>query len=218
MRAYLAEFICTYALVLIGTGAIIANQLSDGAVGLIGISLAFGFIIAGMVYTFGSTSGAHMNPAVSAAFLALGDLSLTDFVGYVVAQCIGAVAASFTLLLLFPDGGGLLGATLPSDGALQSFVIEVLTTYLLMLSILGIIADEANNAIAGLVIGLVVVGLIMFAGPISGASFNPARSLGPALVSGHLTSLWLYLVAPTLGAVSAASSWMYLKPAAAVKQ
>lgn len=208
MKKYIAELIGTFALVFCGTGSIIVDQ-QIGGVGLVGIALAFGLVISGMIYLFGSISGTHINPAVTLALAVRSEISAKDSVGYIISQIAGALLASASLHLLFPTNSGL-GATLPSGSILQSFVMEVIMTFFLMLTILGVVSDDKNSSIAGLVIGLFVTGIIFVAGPVSGGSFNPARSIGPALVSGQLQHLWIYLVAPTAGAVLASITWSAL--------
>ncbi|MEE9437654.1 MAG: MIP/aquaporin family protein [Saprospiraceae bacterium] len=210
-KKYLAEFIGTFALVLCGTGSIIVNQHSEGALGLLGIALAFGFIITSMIYIFGPISGSHINPAVTIALLVGKLMSLKDSVYYIIFQIFGAIAASSLLVYLFPDNL-TLGATLPSGSASQSFIIEVVCTFFLMLTILGITSQKSKEsvALAGIVIGFIVMGLIMLSGPISGGSFNPARSIGPALLSGNVSSLWIYLIAPTFGAILATFTWQFI--------
>lgn len=206
LKKYSAEFIGTFALVFCGTGAIVVNQQSDGSLGLIGISLAFGIIVAAMIYVFGNISGSHINPAVTIA-LAIGKVtSKRDASFYIFSQVLGALVASVLLKFMFPDNL-TLGATIPSGELLQSFIIEFVLTFFLMLTILGITSVKDFSTMAGLIIGLVVTGIILFAGPISGGSFNPARSFAPALVSGNLSALWVYITAPTLGAILAMLVW-----------
>jgi MIP family channel proteins len=206
MKKYLAEFIGTFALVFFGTGAIIVNQQTEGSLGLFGISASFGIIIMAMIYVFGDTSGTHINPAVTLS-LALGKLMpKKDVLGYVFAQIVGAILASGFLYILFPRNQSL-GGTTPSGGVLQSFSLEFILTFFLMLTILGITSKKEFSHLSGLVIGLMVTGMILISGPISGGSFNPARSLGPAIFSGNFTTLWIYLIAPTLGAILAMLAW-----------
>jgi MIP family channel proteins len=206
MKKYLAEFIGTFALVFFGTGAIIVNQQTEGSLGLFGISASFGIIIMAMIYVFGDTSGTHINPAVTLS-LALGKLMpKKDVLGYVFAQIVGAILASGFLYILFPRNQSL-GGTTPSGGVLQSFSLEFILTFFLMLTILGITSKKEFSHLSGLVIGLMVTGMILISGPISGGSFNPARSLGPAIFSGNFTTLWIYLIAPTLGAILAMLVW-----------
>lgn len=206
MKKYLAELIGTFALVFVGTGSVIVNDLSGGSLGLVGISLAFGIIISAMIYVFGNISGTHINPAVTIALVIGKVMAKKDALFYVIAQTIGAILASVLLKFLFFENE-TLGATIPTGGLLQSFIIEFILTFFLMLSILGVTTKKEFSNIAGLLIGLVVTGIILFAGPISGGSFNPARSFAPALVSGNLTALWIYIMAPTLGAVLAMLIW-----------
>jgi aquaporin NIP len=156
-----------------------------------------------MIYTVGDISGAHLNPAVSFGFFAARRFPLRDLIPYVVSQCAGAFAASGILRLLFPNSV-TLGATLPTGPAMQSFVLEVILTAILMFAILNVSTGAAEKGItAGIAVGAVIGLEAMFAGPISGASMNPARSLAPAVVSQHLCSLWIYLVAPPTGALLA---------------
>jgi aquaporin Z len=206
MKKYLAEFIGTFALVFCGTGAIIVNEQSNGSLGLIGIALTFGIIISAMIYVFGNISGAHINPSVTIA-LVIGKLSSkSEAVFYISAQILGAVLASRLLKFTFPENL-TLGITIPSGDLLQSFIIESILTFFLMLTILGVTSKKEFSNIAGFIIGLVVTGIILFAGTISGGSFNPARSLGPAIVSGNFTALWIYIAAPILGAILAMLVW-----------
>lgn len=203
MKSLFAELLGTFALVFAGTGAIIVNDLTNGTIGHAGIALTFGLIVMAMIQTFGDISGAHFNPAVSLAFAAAGKLPWARVPGYAGAQALGALLASGSLRLIFPTHGGL-GTTLPSGSAGQSFVLEMILTAMLMLTILSVSTGKKEKGItAGLAIGAVVALEAMFAGPVCGASMNPARSLGPALVSGHLDHLWLYLLAPVLGALLA---------------
>jgi aquaporin Z len=203
MKRFGAEFIGTFALVFAGTGAIVINEASGGAITHVGISLTFGLIVLTMIYTVGDISGAHLNPAVSLSFFAARRFPLRSLIPYVVSQCAGAFAATVILRLLFPENG-TLGATLPAGSAVQSFVLELILTAILMFVILNVSTGAAEKGItAGIAVGAVIGLEAMFAGPISGASMNPARSLAPAVVSQHLSSLWIYLVAPTAGALLA---------------
>ena len=203
MKLYLAELLGTFALVFAGTGAIVINDISGGTIGHIGIAATFGLVVMAMIQIFGDVSGAQFNPAVSLAFAVAGKLTWARLPGYVVAQCVGALLASGLLRFLFPTHE-LLGSTLPSGAVSQSFVLEAVLTAMLMLTILSVSTGAKEKGItAGIAIGAVVGLEAMFAGPICGASMNPARSLAPALVSGHLEHLWLYLLAPVVGALIA---------------
>jgi len=200
MNKLLAEFIGTFVLVFAGTGAVVVNDVSRGTVTHVGIALTFGLVVLAMIYTVGDISGAHLNPAVSTAFWLAGRFPGTQVLPYLSAQCLGATAASGTLRFLFPTNGSL-GATLPAGTAAQSFVLELILTLILMFVILNVSTGAKEKGItAGIAVGAVIGLEAMFAGPICGASMNPARSLGPALVSGHLAQLWIYLTAPVLGA------------------
>ena len=209
MKKYLAELIGTFALVFVGTGSVIVNDLSGGSLGLVGISLAFGIIISAMIYVFGNISGAHINPAVTIALTTGKQFPIKKAGFYIFAQILGAILASILLKFMFSESL-TLGATIPSGELLQSFILEFVLTFFLMLTILGVTSKKEFSNIAGLIIGIVVTGIILFAGPISGGSFNPARSLAPAIVSGNLTALWVYITAPTLGAILAVLCWKFI--------
>jgi aquaporin Z len=203
MNKLLSELLGTFTLVFAGTGAIVINDVSGGVIGHAGIALTFGLVVMAMIYTFGEVSGAHLNPAVTLGFALAGRFEWKNVPGYVLAQIIGAVAASGVLHWLFP-AHEKLGATLPAGSAMQSVVLELILTAILMLVILRISTGAKEKGItAGIAIGGVIALEAMFAGPICGASMNPVRSLAPALVSGHLEHLWIYLAAPILGALLA---------------
>jgi aquaporin NIP len=203
MKKLFAESLGTFGLIFAGTGAIIVDHASHGAITHAGVALTFGLMVVAMIYTFGDVSGAHFNPAVTIAFAAAGRFPWRDVPGYATAQLLGAIAASVLLRELFP-ADATLGATLPVGPARQSFILEIVLTFLLMLVILSVSTGAKEKGItAGIAIGAVVGLEAIFAGPICGASMNPARSLAPALVSGHLEHLWLYLAGPLLGALLA---------------
>ncbi|NJR42962.1 MAG: MIP family channel protein [Akkermansiaceae bacterium] len=203
MNRLLAEFLGTFALVFAGTGAIVINHVSGGAITHVGVALVFGLIVMAMIYTFGDVSGAQMNPAVTIALAVAKRFSWRDVPGYIFAQLCGAFAASGLLKSLFPSHA-TLGATLPSGSVSQSFLLEVILTAMLMLVILSVSTGEKEKGItAAIAIGATVCLEAMFAGPICGASMNPARSLAPAIVSGNFQHLWLYPVATILGALIA---------------
>lgn len=210
MKKYLTEFLGTYALVFAGTGAIIIDQQTHGGVTHAGIAVTFGLVIMSMIYAFGDISGAHLNPAVSIAFTLAGKFPFRQLLPYIISQLTGALAASFTLKFLFP-ASQYLGATLPAGSDMQSFILEFILTFFLMLVIISVAkGSKEQGMFAGLAIGSVVGLEAMFAGPICGASMNPARSLAPAIVSGHIEHLWIYLVATTIGAAAAIPVWKYL--------
>jgi aquaporin Z len=203
MKRLFAEFLGTFGLVFAGTGAIVIDNASHGAITHVGIAITFGLIVLAMIYTFGDVSGAHLNPAVSTAFAVARRFAWKNLPGYVLAQIAGAFAASILLRFLFPTDANL-GATLPAGSASQSFILEMILSFLLMLVILSVSAGAKEKGVtAGIAIGAIIGLEAMFAGPICGASMNPARSLAPAVVSGHLASLWLYILAPVMGAILA---------------
>ena len=207
MNKLVAEFLGTFCLVFAGAGAIAINEVSGGAVGHIGIGLTFGLVIMAMVYAFGDISGAHINPAVTIAFWISRRFPTASVPTYLAAQVAGAFAAAALLRILFP-ASETLGATIPSGEAVQSFVLEIVLTFMLMLVILAVATGPKEKGImAGIAIGGVIGFEALFAGPISGASMNPARSLAPAVLSGQVDTLWVYLIAPTLGAAMAVPAW-----------
>ena len=211
MRKYLAEIIGTFALVFCGTGAIIINQESGGAITHVGIAITFGLIVTAMIYAVGDISGAHLNPAVTLAFWVAKEFPVKEILPYIISQAIGAFLASGILKYLFP-ANDFLGSTLPKGLPMQSFILELILTFILMFVILRVAkGSKEQGMFAGLAIGFVVLLEAMFAGPICGASMNPIRSLAPAIVSGHLENVWIYLTAPILGAVFAVSVWKILR-------
>ncbi len=200
LRPCLAELLGTFVLVIAGGGAIAAHELR-GVPDHTGVALTFGLAVAAMIYALGHLSGAHINPAVTLAFAASGRFAWRRVPGYVGAQLIGAVAAA-GLLRLIVGGRSDLGTTLPSVSLLAAVLLEVVLALVLMMVITAVATDSrAIGKAAGAVIGGTVSFEALWAGPFTGASMNPARSLGPALVSGHLEHLWIYLVAPVVGAL-----------------
>jgi MIP family channel proteins len=201
-REMLAEFIATFAMVFTGTGAIVVNHISQGAITHLGISFVFGGVVAALIYSLGHISGAQMNPAVTLALWRCGLMRSGQVAPYIIAQVSGAIAASMVLRVAFGTVANL-GATLPRDGNYsQAFVLEVILMFILMLVILG-----TPTGTAGLAIGLTVGLEAACMGPITGASMNPARSLAPALVSGVWQHQWVYWTAPIMGAQMAV--WVY---------
>lgn len=198
-----AEFIGTFCLVFLGTGAIIINDVTGGSISHLGIALTFGLVVMVIVYFIGDLSGAHINPAVTLGFYLSRQFPGNMVLPYITIQCVGAISASFLLWLMFPLHT-TLGATLPAVGAFQAFALEFFLTWLLMSTILNIsTGSKEKRFFAGAIIGAVIALEALFAGPVSGASMNPARSLAPALAAFHFDSLWIYLTAPFLGAVAA---------------
>jgi aquaporin NIP len=203
MKKYAAEFIGTFALVFAGTGAIIINDVSGGAVSHVGIGLTFGLIVLAMIYAVGDVSGAHLNPAVTLGFFAARRLPGREVPPYIASQLLGALAASGLLRVLFLQHP-TLGATSPAGSGWQSLILEIVLTAILMFVILSVSTGAKERGItAGIAVGAVIGLEALFAGPICGASMNPARSIAPALVSGNLGDLWIYIVAPVAGALLA---------------
>lgn len=203
MKSLFAEFLGAFALVFAGTGAIVIDGVSGGSVTHVGVALTFGLIVLAMIYTLGDISGAHFNPAVTLGFWFAHRFPGKAAAPYIASQVFGALAASLLLHFLFP-AHPTLGATIPAGPASQSFILEIILTALLMFVILGVSTGAREKGItAGIAIGAVIALEALFAGPICGASMNPARSLAPALVSHHLAALWIYLTAPILGSALA---------------
>lgn len=213
LPALVAESVGTFGLVFAGCGAIMVDRLSDGQVTHVGVGLTFGLVITAMVYATGHLSGAHLNPAVTLGFVLARHFPPRRLAGYWLAQLSGALAAAAALRVLLGDVAHA-GATLPqgSGGAWQSFGLEAVLTFFLMFVIMAVATDtRAVGQAAALAIGATVGLEALFAGPISGASMNPARSLGPALASWTWTSQWVYVTAPFLGAAAAALLYRWLR-------
>jgi aquaporin NIP len=203
-----AEIIGTFALVFAGTGAIVINHVSGGGITHPGIALTFGLVVMAMIYALGDVSGAHFNPAVTAGFFLAGRLPRDHVLPYMTCQLAGGLLASCLLRLLFGDVAHL-GTTLPAGPNSQSFLLEIILTGLLMFVILCVAhGSKEQGLMAGIAIGGTVGLEAMFAGPICGASMNPARSIAPAFISGHLESLWLYIFGPMIGAAIAVPCWL----------
>lgn len=212
-RQLAAEAFGAFALVFAGTGAIIVNEISGGAITHVGVAMTFGLIVLAMIYAVGDVSGCHLNPAVTLGFYTARRLEGRLVAPYILAQVAGAILASIALKLMFPASESL-GATEPAGGVMQSFAMEFVLTLILMFVILSVsVGAEEKRLMAGVAIGAVIGLEAMFAGPVSGASMNPARSLAPALVSMRLGHLWLYLVAPILGAVASVAICRCVQPA-----
>jgi aquaporin Z len=202
MKKLAAELIGTFALVFAGTGAIVVND-TYATVTHVGIALTFGLVVLAMIYAVGDVSGAHLNPAVTLGFFAARRFERRLVLPYVASQCAGAVLASLLLRAMFA-AHPTLGVTLPAGTAVQSFVFEAVLTFLLMFVILSVSTGaKEKGVLAGVAVGAVIALEALFAGPVSGASMNPARSLAPAVVSLQVEYLWLYLTAPVLGALAA---------------
>ena len=210
-RELLAELFGTFALVFIGTGAVVVNDTSGGVVTHVGVALSFGLTVLAMIYSIGDLSGCHLNPAVTIGFATSGRFPGRKVPGYVVAQFCGAILASLVLRIMFPQHP-TLGATLPTGPVTQSFFMELILTLILMTVILNVSAGAKEaGSFAGVAVGAVIAFEALVGGPISGGSMNPARSLAPAIVSGHVEHLWIYLCAPPVGAIGGLAVWRLLR-------
>lgn len=202
-RRLVAECFGTFVLVFAGTAAIVVEHQTAGTLGQVGIAMVFGLTVLALVYAIGDASGCHLNPAVTLGFCADGRFPPAEVAPYALAQCAGAILASAGIGLVFP-GAVASTRTLPSDGAWQAFAMEAFLALYLMFTILRVSSgSKERGAMAGVAVGGVIAAEALFGGPVSGASMNPARSLGPAIVSGRFEDLWIYLVAPLLGATLA---------------
>ena len=211
MKKYIAEFIGTLSMIFCGTGAMTINEVTGGTVTHIGIAFTLGLIVMAIIYAFGETSGANFNPAVSIAFAYAKKFSWKEVPKYIIAQVLGAFLASLILWFLFPTSE-TLGATIPTVDVWRAFVLEFLLTFFLMVVIINVSTGSKEiGVVAGIAIGGVVLLEAMFAGPITNASMNPARSIAPAIVSGNLQHLWMYIFAPILGALLAVVSCKLVK-------
>lgn len=225
MKKYVAEFIGTFVLVLFGTGTAALSGGIGGVTGIVGIALAFGLSIVAMAYCIGSVSGCHINPAVSFGMLLAKRMSFKDFIGYVIAQFLGAIAASGVLTVIInssPQLGGIAQTGLGADGfgALSyigidmtgALIVEVILTFVFVLVVLGVTASEKMSSVAGIVIGLTLAFVHIMGIPLTGTSVNPARSFGPALLLGGeaWNQVWMFIVGPLIGAAIAALVWVFL--------
>lgn len=202
MRNYLLELLGTFFLVFVGCGAMVINTETGGAISHVGVALSWGLIVMVVIYAIGGLSGAHLNPAVTIGLTIIKKFDIKHLPGYIIAQLAGALLAALALKGLFPLNA-TLGSSLPAGSWEQSFILEVILTFLLMYVILRTAVDTEGNNMAAVAIGATVGLEAMFAGPICGASMNPARSVGPALISGHTEHLWVYIAATVLGAILA---------------
>ncbi len=211
-KALVAELIGTFTLIFIGVGAIAANSLSGGASGLTGIALAHGLAIAVMVSATGAISGGHLNPAVTIGLFCAQKIDAINAVGYVLAQCVGAILAAFFIKLCVPaDTLMAVGMGTPALSAgitpTMGLLTEIILTFFLVFVVYGTAVDKRAPKMAGLFIGLTVTLDILMGGPISGAAMNPARHLGPALLGGGLQNMWIYWVGPIIGGILAAVTY-----------
>ncbi|KAI4298179.1 hypothetical protein L6164_031769 [Bauhinia variegata] len=208
LQKLVAELVGTYFLIFAGCGSVVVNKGYANVVTLPGIAIVWGLVVMVLVYSVGHISGAHFNPAVTLAFASTRRFPFKQVPAYIAAQVLGSTLASGTLRLLFTGSHNFFTGTLPTGSNLQSFVIEFVITFYLMFVISGVATDNrAIGELAGLAVGSTVLLNVMFAAPISGASMNPARSLGPAIVSHEYRGIWIYMVSTILGAV--AGAWVY---------
>jgi aquaporin NIP len=218
MRRALAEALAAFALVFAGCGAIVANAQYGGALGAVGISLVFGLVIMVMVYATGHLSGAHINPSVTIAFTLTRHFPAREAVAYIGAQLAGATAAALVLWGVWTDKPAHLGATIPTVSAGSAFLYEAVLTAFLMFVIMAVATDtRAVGAAAAIAIGGVIGLDALFGGPVTGASMNPARSFGPALVSGDWHDFWVYVAGPLLGAAAGALAYQVVRGKAALR-
>lgn len=208
-KAFLAEFLGTFALVFIGIGVIASDYINGGQTGLVGIAFAHGLTIAVMVSATAAISGGHINPAVTIGLFCVRKIDATNAMGYIISQCLGAIVAAFLIKLCIPHTALLaVGMGTPALGSGvtvgMGLLTEIILTFILMFVIYGTAVDKRAPKMAGLFIGLTVTLDILMGGPLTGAAMNPARHLGPALLGGGLQHLWLYWVGPTIGAILAA--------------
>ena len=207
LKKYIAEFIGTFVLVLFACGtAAVVGCASDKGTGYLLTALAFGLVIVAMAYSIGNISGCHINPAVSIAMLISKKMDVKDFIGYVVAQFLGATAGALVLMAIVGKDSGLGANALYQGKAGLSFIIEVILTFVFVIAILGVTSKESNSAVAGLVIGLTLTLVHILGIAFTGTSVNPARSFGPALFVGGeaLKNVWVFIAAPLVGGVLAA--------------
>jgi aquaporin NIP len=217
-RRAAAEAFGAFALVFAGCGAIVTNAVHAGTLGAVGVSLVFGLVIMAMVYATGHLSGAHLNPAVTLAFTLSRHFPRREAVAYIAAQLLGAIAAATLLLAIWPSQPAALGTTMPTVGAGSALVYEAMLTAFLMFVIMAVATDtRAVGAGAAIAIGGTVGLDALFGGPITGASMNPARSVGPALLSGELHDLWIYIAAPIAGAALGALAYQLVRGVAAAE-
>lgn len=211
MKKYISEFIGTFSMIFCGTGAMTVNEVTGGDVTHVGIAITWGLIVMAMIYAFGETSGAHFNPAVTIAFAYAKKFAWKEVPKYIIVQVLGALTASLILWYLFPSSE-YLGATIPTVDVGRAFVMELLLTFFLMVVIINVSTGSKEiGIIAGIAVGAVVLLEAMFAGPITNASMNPARSIAPAIVAGKMQHLWMYILAPILGAILAVISCKMVK-------
>lgn len=213
MKRYIAELLGTFGMVFCGCGAMTVNEITGGSISHVGVAITWGLIVMGMIYAFGEISGAHFNPAVTVAFAFAKKFSWKDVPKYLLFQVAGAFLAIGLLWVLFPESNSY-GHTYPAEGfePYRAFILEFILTFILMVVIINVSTGSKEiGTMAAIAVGAVILLEAMFAGPMTKASMNPARSLAPAIISGNLEHLWLYLTAPFLGAATAVVSCKWVK-------
>ena len=213
MKKLIAEFLGTFAMIFCGCGAMTINEITNGSISHVGVAATWGLIVMAMIYAFGETSGAHFNPAVTIGFAFAKKFDWTDVPKYIFAQAIGAIFAAFLLWFLFPESQ-FLGETTPAHGFLpyKAAILEFLLTFFLMVVIINVSTGSKEiGTMAAIAVGGVILLEAMFAGPMTKASMNPIRSIAPALFTGNFQYIWLYIIAPILGAIAAVSSCKLVK-------
>lgn len=213
MKKYYAEILGTFAMVFCGCGAMTINEITNGSISHVGVAITWGLIVMAMIYAFGEISGAHFNPAVTFGFAYAKKFPWKEVPKYIASQAIGAFLACLILWFLFPDSE-TLGSSFPADGfdPYKAFILELILTFFLMLTIINVSTGSKEvGTMAGIAIGGVILLEAMFAGPMTKASMNPIRSLAPAIISGNIQDLWLYLTAPFVGAFLAVASCKLVK-------
>jgi aquaporin NIP len=213
MKKYYSEAIGTFAMVFCGCGAMTVNEITGGSITHVGVAITWGLIVMSMIYAFGDISGAHFNPAVTFGFAYAKKFPWQEVPKYIISQAIGAFLACLILLFLFPESE-TLGSTLPTEGfePYRAFVLELILSFFLMVVIINVSTGSKEiGTMAAIAVGSVILLEAMFAGPMTKASMNPIRSLAPAVISGNLQHLWLYLTAPFIGAFLAVVSCSFVK-------
>lgn len=210
-RRLAAETLGTALLVIVGTGCVMTNVIAQGALGLTGIALTWGFLVTALIATIGGISGAHINPAVTVALTATGQFPARETLPYIAAQCAGASLGSLVLLATLGNVSNL-GMTLPTVSVGAALAIEFWLSFVLMATVIGATSDDRwGGGGAAVAIGMAVALDVLMGGPLTGASMNPARSFGPALIGQRWESQWLYWVAPMAGMTSAAVTLRWLR-------
>ncbi|XP_004486280.1 aquaporin NIP1-2-like [Cicer arietinum] len=212
LQKLVAEVVGTFMLIFVGCGVVVTNLNNDNVVTLPGVAIVWGLAVMVLAYSLGHVSGAHFNPAVTIAQASTKRFPVQQIPTYIIAQLFGSILASVVLKVIFSDKENRFVGTLPAGSNLQAFVVEFLITFLLMFVISGVGTDNrAVNELAALAVGSTVLLVVLFAGPITGASMNPARSLGPAIVHHEYRGIWIYLVSPILGALAGTLTYTFIR-------